>query len=95
MTTVSMCRRRFTQGAAALSAMPTQGLVVPKATPPQTVAALSKALQTALEATMVKARFQTLALEALPGTPEQMAAYARSERERWGQLIRDNGIKLD
>jgi tripartite-type tricarboxylate transporter receptor subunit TctC len=43
----------------------------------------------------VKARFQTLSLEALPGTPEQMAAYAKAERERWGKLIRDNGIRLD
>jgi tripartite-type tricarboxylate transporter receptor subunit TctC len=83
------------QGLAGFEAYAWQGLVVPKATPPQTVAALSKALQTALDATMVKARFQALALEALPGTPEQMAAYARSERERWGKLIRDNGIKLD
>ena len=83
------------QGLAGFEAYAWQGLVVPKATPPQTVAALSKALQAALDSTMVKARFQTLALEPLPGTPEQMAAYARSERERWGKLIRDNGIKLD
>ena len=43
----------------------------------------------------MKERFQSLALDPLPGTPAQMAAYARSERERWGKLIRDNGIKLD
>lgn len=83
------------QGLAGFEAYAWQGLVVPKATPPQTVVALSKALQAALDSTMVKARFQTLALEPLPGTPEQMAAYARSERERWGKLIRDNAIKLD
>ena len=41
------------------------------------------------------ARLQTLALESLPGTPEQLAAYARSERERWGKLIRERGLKLD
>jgi hypothetical protein len=43
----------------------------------------------------VKARFQTLALEALPGTPQQMAAYAAAERERWGKLIKANNIHLD
>jgi len=83
------------QGLGGFEAYAWQGLVVPKATPPQTVAALSKALQAALDSKMIKARFQSLALEPLPCKPEQMAAYARSERERWGKLIRDNGIKLD
>ncbi len=83
------------QGLAGFEAFAWQGLVVPKATPAPMVAALNKALQAALDNTYVKARFQTLALEALPGTPEQMLAYARSERERWGKLIRERGIKLD
>jgi len=82
------------QGLAGFEAYAWQGLVVPAGTPPETVANFSKALQAALDNTMVKARFQTLALEALPGTPAQMAAYARSERERWGLLIRNN-IRLD
>jgi tripartite-type tricarboxylate transporter receptor subunit TctC len=83
------------QGLAGFEAYAWQGLVVPSGTPPETVANFSKALQAALDNTMVKARFQTLALEALPGTPAQMAAYARSERERWGLLIRNNNIRLD
>jgi tripartite-type tricarboxylate transporter receptor subunit TctC len=83
------------QGLAGYEAYAWQGLVVPTGTPPETVAAFSKALQAALDNTMVKARFHTLALEALPGTPAQMAAYARSERERWGLLIRNNNIRLD
>lgn len=72
-----------------------QGLVVPMATPPEAVAALNKALLAALETTAVKARFQTLGLEAIPSTPAQMAAYAKGEREKWGQLIRISNIRLD
>ena len=72
-----------------------QGLVVPAATPAPVVAALAQALQQALASTPVKARFQTLSLEALPGSPAQMTAYLRTERERWGKLIADKGIKLD
>ena len=72
-----------------------QGLAVPAGTPPAFVAQLNKALLAALSSTPVKARFQTLGLEALPGTPEEMLRYARRERERWGQLIRNNGIRLD
>lgn len=83
------------QGLAGFEAYAWQGLVVPSATPAPAVATLAKALQDALASTPVKARFQTLSLEALPGTPEMMASYARGERERWGKLIRANDIKLD
>jgi tripartite-type tricarboxylate transporter receptor subunit TctC len=72
-----------------------QGLVVPAGTPAETVTKLSKALQAALEATPVKARFQALSLEALPGTPQQMADYTRAERQRWGKVVQAGGIKLD
>ncbi|MCR5867943.1 MAG: Bug family tripartite tricarboxylate transporter substrate binding protein [Aquincola tertiaricarbonis] len=83
------------QGVVGFEAYAWQGLVVPAGTPPETVARLSKALQAALDATPVKARFQALSLEAMPGTPEQMTAYVRTERERWGGLIRKNNIRLD
>jgi len=83
------------QGLAGFEAYAWQGLVVPAAASPETVARLNKALVAALDSPAVKERFQSLALDPLPGTPAQMAAYARSERERWGKLIRDNGIKLD
>jgi tripartite-type tricarboxylate transporter receptor subunit TctC len=83
------------QGLTGFEAYAWQGLVVPAGAPKEAVARLNKALVDALNSTPVKARFQTLALEALPGTPEQMADYARAERERWGKLIRANNIKLD
>ena len=69
--------------------------MVPTATPAPVVAQWHAALQQALDSTYVKARFQTLGLEPLPGTPQQMAAYAKAERARWGQLIKASGIKLD
>lgn len=83
------------QGLPNFEAYAWQGLVVPAGASPETVARLNKALVEALNSTMVKARFQTLALEALPGTPAQMTAYTNAERERWGKLIRANNIKLD
>lgn len=83
------------QGLAGFEAFAWQGLVVPAGTSPDVVAKLSKALQEALDSTPVKARFQTLSLEALPGTPQQMASYAAAERERWGKLIQANNIRLD
>jgi len=83
------------QGLPGFEAYAWQGLVVPAATPAPVVAQFNAALQKALNDTYVKARFQTLGLEVLPGTPAQMTAYAKSERARWGVLIKANGIKLD
>lgn len=83
------------QGLAGFDASAWQGLVVPKGTPPETVATLSRTLQAALASTPVKARLETLSLEALPGTPQQMTSYVTAERERWGALIRKNQIRLE
>lgn len=83
------------QGLKDFEAYAWQGVVVPTGTSPEFITKLNKALNEALNSTPVKARFQVLALEGLPGTPAQMASYVRNERERWGKLIRDNGIKLD
>jgi tripartite-type tricarboxylate transporter receptor subunit TctC len=83
------------QGLKNFEAYAWQGLVVPAGTSPEFTARLNSALTAALNSAAVKERFQTLGLEALPGTPAQMASYARSERERWGKLIKANGIKLD
>ncbi len=83
------------QGMKDFEAYAWQGMVVPANTPPETITTLNKALLTALDSTAVKARFQTLGLEALPSTPAKMAAYTQSERAKWGALIRSNNIRLD
>ena len=36
-----------------------------------------------------------MGVEPTPGTPQQMAVYVGTERERWGKLIRERGIKVD
>ena len=72
-----------------------QGLVVPTGAPADVVASFSKALQTAPADTRTKARLQALGVEPLPGTPAQMASYAKTEREKWGRVIKQVGVKLD
>jgi tripartite-type tricarboxylate transporter receptor subunit TctC len=83
------------QGLNGFEAYAWQGLVVPATASAETVARFNKSLVDALNSTAVKARFQTLALEPLPGTPSQMSEYTRAERERWGKLIKANNIRLD
>jgi tripartite-type tricarboxylate transporter receptor subunit TctC len=83
------------QGLKGFEAYAWQGLVVPAGTPPQVIDSLNQALVSALRTTAAKARFQTLGLEAIPSTPQQMAEYAKSEREKWGKVIRASNIRLD
>jgi len=83
------------QGLTDFEAYAWQGLSVPAGTPPETIDKLNKALVDALNSTAVKARFMALGVDGMPGTPQQMASYVKTERERWGKLIRDNGIKAD
>ena len=83
------------QGLPGFEAFAWQGLVVPSRTPAATVAMLNKALVSALESTTIKARLHTLSLDPMPGTPEQMESYVRTERERWSQVVRSANIKLD
>ncbi|RJG05505.1 tripartite tricarboxylate transporter substrate binding protein [Noviherbaspirillum cavernae] len=83
------------QGIKGFEAYAWQGMVVPVKTPQDIVNTLNKALVKAIESDTVKARFQTLGLEAIPSTPQQMADYAKAEREKWGKVIRASGITLD
>lgn len=83
------------QGLKDFTAFAWQGLVVPAGTPPAITSKLSSALQAALNSTEVKARFQALGVEGMPGTPQQMSEFTRNERARWGKVVQTAGIKLD
>ncbi len=95
LKTMSEIPTLIEQGLGGFEADAWLALVVPAATPPQAVSALSKALRAALDSPAIKARMQVLGVEPTPSTPEQAASYAKSERARWGRVIRDAGIKLD
>jgi tripartite-type tricarboxylate transporter receptor subunit TctC len=83
------------QGLAGFEAYAWQGMVAPAKTPAATIETLNKALQKAVQTESVKTRFQALGLEAIPGSPNDMTAYARAEREKWGKVIKVKAIRLD
>jgi tripartite-type tricarboxylate transporter receptor subunit TctC len=70
-------------------------MVAPAKTPAAVIDTLNKALNKAIATEAVKTRFEALGLEAIPGSPQDMAAYARAEREKWGKLIKAKAISLD
>jgi tripartite-type tricarboxylate transporter receptor subunit TctC len=72
-----------------------QGILGPKNLPAPIVQRLNAELNKALASPAVAKRMQDFGMEALPGTPEQFRAMARAESKRWGEIIRQAGIRLD
>lgn len=72
-----------------------QGFVSPKNTPDDIVNKLSGALNTALKSDVIAEKFDALGIQPMPMTPDEFAAFAKSEGQLWGDVIRKAGIKLD
>ena len=72
-----------------------QGVVVPSQTPLDIKERISTALRRALATEKVLQKMEQLGIEPLSGTPAEMAAYWKTEMERWHPLIRERGIKVD
>ena len=70
-------------------------MVTPKATSTAIVQRLNLEVTKILRLPEMRARFDALALELIPTSPEDVAAYAAKEQGRWAKLIKENGIRLD
>ena len=71
------------------------GLVVPARTPKEVVAALNRALAATLDDAAVKTSLGDLGVDIIGGSPEDFAAYIRSEIPKWTAIIKASGAKLD
>jgi tripartite-type tricarboxylate transporter receptor subunit TctC len=71
------------------------GMLAPAATPREVISRLNAAIVKALARPDVRERFGTMALETIPGSPEQFAAYIREDLARWTKVVRDAGIPLN
>jgi tripartite-type tricarboxylate transporter receptor subunit TctC len=83
------------QGFSGFDASAWGGFMVPAGTPKPIVERLSRELQAALADKDVQARLLGAGTIANYEAPDKMAARMRSDYERWGKVIRDNGIKGD
>jgi tripartite-type tricarboxylate transporter receptor subunit TctC len=68
-------------------------LTAPPKTPPDIIAKLNAAANKALQDPDLKARFAQLSITPGGGTPDEAAAFIKSETARWGDVIRQAGIK--
>lgn len=71
------------------------GYVAPSATPRPIMERLHKATVTVLEMADVKQALLDQGIEAAPTSPEEFAAYIKSETGKWTQVIRASGMKVD
>lgn len=71
------------------------GLVVPAATPADTIAALNKQVVAAIKDPAVNKKLVDFGVEPVGNTPAQFDALIKSESAKWQKLIRDLKISLD
>ncbi|MDQ7957337.1 MAG: tripartite tricarboxylate transporter substrate binding protein [Pseudomonadota bacterium] len=71
------------------------GLLAPAATPDAVVQAMNAAVNRALAAPTVTAAFEKGGIASLSGTPEQFAAFIRSEIAKYAEVIRKGNITLE
>ena len=70
------------------------GLVAPAKTPKEVVTVLNRALASALADAGVKKSLGDLGVDLIGGTPEQFAAYIKSEIPKWTAIVKASGAKL-
>lgn len=71
------------------------GFVAPAHTPPEIARKLQSAIARVFEDPEIRAQTAELGAYAAVSTPEEFAAFIRSEHARWGKLIADAGIRLN
>ena len=72
-----------------------QGIVVASATPPAVIAQLNAEIGKILETPELKAKIAEQGGEVRAGTPDAMATWLKDSTKRWGDIIREAGIKAE
>lgn len=70
-------------------------LYAPAATPPDVVRKINEALRRTLADPEVQHRLTDLGIEPFYATPEDTRRLARSDRERWSKVIREERVSID
>ena len=71
------------------------GIVAPRATPPAIVDALNHEIVKALGTADMKSFMNGLGAEPYSSTPQQFAAFIRSELTKWSKVVKESGAKAD
>ncbi|WP_235913587.1 Bug family tripartite tricarboxylate transporter substrate binding protein [Teichococcus coralli] len=72
-----------------------QALIVPTGTPEERVGRFAREARVALATPKAQQAMEASAFEVVTGTPEEAAAFVQAESQRWGEVIRRLGLKLE
>ncbi|HSQ05228.1 MAG TPA: tripartite tricarboxylate transporter substrate-binding protein, partial [Burkholderiales bacterium] len=70
-------------------------LLVPAATPKDIIARLNSEAVKALGTPDVRERYAGMGVDPEPSTPEQAAAYLKSETEKYAKVVQAIGLRLE
>ena len=70
-------------------------LFTPAGTPRDIITRLNAAVSKAVQAPDVRQKFMTQGAETMSGSPEQVAAYVRSEVAKWAKVVKTSGAKVE
>ena len=71
------------------------GIAAPAGTPPAVIARLHRAVADAVRTQTMRERFAKSGAELVGDTPEHFAAQIRTERDKWGEIIKSANIKAE
>jgi len=71
------------------------GILVHAGTPPERVASLNRAINTALGDAEYRKQMADVGVVLVGGTPEHFRTYLAVERKRWSEIIQKRGIKVE
>ena len=71
------------------------GVVAPAATPPDVVQKLNAALNASLQTPEAAAALRRIGAESVPSSAQDFAAFLSAERDKWREVVRHSGIKIE
>ena len=71
------------------------GVVAPAATPPAIVQRLNAALNASLQTPEAAAALRRIGAESVPSSAQDFAAFLAGERDKWREVVRLSGIKIE
>jgi len=71
------------------------GLFAPAATPREVIDRIARETARVIGAPDIRAQLATQGVDPLPKTPEQLGEYVREETDKWGQVVRNSGARVD
>lgn len=71
------------------------GVLAPAGTPRNIITHVNAQIRKALESPDIQKRFSEFGAEAAPSTPDEFARFIRAEIDKWAQVVKASGVRID